>query len=126
MRIDVFTLFPALVDGFCAGSLLGKARSLSPEHLRPAGGGSHCEWKGVARYYDVVTPDVQIPGAAWGYDDPYAEFERLRGHVSFYPDRVECWLGGERVEPQPGRFYGGWVTPELTGPFKGERGSEGW
>ena len=100
--------------------------SIEWEHLRPAGGGSHCEWKGTARYYDVVTPDGEVPGAAWAYDEPYEEFASLAGHVSFYPARVACWLGGERVAPQPGRFYGGWVTPEVIGPFKGEPGSEGW
>lgn len=99
---------------------------IRPERLVPAPGRSLCEWKGEARYLDLVLPDRRIARAAWCYPDPFPEFAALRGFVSFYPALVECRVAGERVAPQPGRFYGGWVTPELVGPFKGEPGSEGW
>lgn len=96
------------------------------DRLAPGEGVSHCEWKGDARYWDVVVDPRRIVAAAWSYPAPYPEFEALAGYLAFYPSRVDCTLGGERVAPQPGRFYGGWVTPDVVGPFKGERGSEGW
>ena len=84
---------------------------------------SFCEWKGTATYWSLA----DAPAAAWGYDDPFPEFAALRDHVAFYASRVdECWVGGERVTPQPGRYYGGWITSEIIGPFKGEPGTEGW
>lgn len=95
-------------------------------HLAPASGSSRCEWKGTARYWDVVLPDRRLEAAAWSYPEPFPEFAAIAGWLSFYPARVECFVDGVRVRPQPGRFYGGWVTPELVGPFKGEPGSEGW
>ena len=63
---------------------------------------------------------------AGSYDDPLPDFEILRGHLSFYPALLACTVGGVPVEPQPGRFYGGWVTPDLVGPIKGRPGTEGW
>jgi len=101
-------------------------QDVASEWLEPAPGSSRCEWKGEARYWNVVLPDERLPAVAWSYPDPFPEFESLREHVSFYPARVACFVGDARVTPQPGRFYGGWVTPELVGPFKGEPGSEGW
>jgi hypothetical protein len=62
----------------------------------------------------------------WSYPDPHPEFEPIRDYLGFYPSLLECTVGGASVAPQPGRFYGGWITPELAGPFKGEPGSEGW
>lgn len=94
--------------------------------LQPASGTSICEWKGFARYFDVVAGDSRADGAAWAYPDPVAPYRTIEGWVSFYPARVECLLGDEVVQPQPGRFYGGWVTAEITGPIKGEPGSGGW
>ncbi len=104
---------------------------IPPEDVRadllvPAEGGSVCEWKGIAVYRDLVLPDRRIARAAWVYHDPRGGFERIRDHVAFYPSLLECYVGAERVRPQPGRFYGGWVTSELAGPFKGEPGSDGW
>jgi len=99
---------------------------VTPGCLEPAAGASHCEWKGQATYWDVVVPGGRIAQAAWSYEAPYDEFEAIRGWVSLYPGRVACWLGGVRVEAQPGGFYGGWVTPEVVGPFKGEPGTQGW
>ena len=99
---------------------------IAMELLEPAPGASRCEWKGEARYWSVVTNDGRIDACGWSYPDPFPEFEPIRDYVSFYPARLACTVDGHVVEPQPGRFYGGWVTPELVGPFKGEPGSEGW
>ena len=87
---------------------------------------SFCEWKGAAQYWSLVGDDKSAEPVAWSYPDPMASFAEIRGAFSFYPARVACHLDGHRVQPQPGRFYGGWVTPELVGPFKGEPGSEAW
>ena len=100
--------------------------SIDPSLLERANGSSHCEWKGVAAYWDVVVAGERLRAVAWSYPDPYPEFESLRDHVSFYPGRIACFVDGERVRPQPGGFYGGWVTSEIVGPFKGGAGSEGW
>ena len=94
--------------------------------LQPATGESFCEWKGAARYLSVVTPEGRLDGAAWWYPAPSADFEALTDHVAFYPQALDCRVDGVRVLPQPGRFYAGWITPELVGPFKGEPGSGGW
>ena len=89
-------------------------------------GTSHCEWKGSATYWDVIVGDNRFEQAGWSYEAPYPAFAAIEGHVAFYPGRVDCRLGGERVQPQPGGFYGGWVTSEVIGPFKGEPGTGGW
>lgn len=96
------------------------------EYLHPAPGASHCEWKGTARYWTVRVGNVVLASVGWSYDDPLPAFEVIRGHLSFYPGRIACELGGVRVEPQAGGFYGGWVTPEIVGPFKGGPGTGGW
>ncbi len=97
------------------------------EHLRDAAGSSFCEWKGGARYYDVVVGDRIAPRAAWYYPDPTPGFAALRGAVAFYCAPMDsCWVDGERAEPQPGGFYGGWVTSDVVGPFKGAPGTWGW
>jgi uncharacterized protein (DUF427 family) len=95
--------------------------------LQPAAGRSFCEWKGVARYFDVVAGRRREPAAAWGYADPAAPYAALRDHLAFYPGRMDaCWLDDERVRSQPGDFYGGWITADLVGPFKGAAGTRGW
>ena len=106
---------------------------LPPEDVRldllvSAFGESLCEWKGVASYWSVRASAAGSEGAnvAWSYRDPLSGFERINDYVAFYPARVACWVADERVRPQPGGFYGGWVTDELTGPFKGEPGSADW
>lgn len=96
------------------------------ELLEVADGTSWCEWKGAARYWDVVLPDRRLARVAWSYETPSSGFERLRGHLGFYPGPLECFVAGVPVTPQPGRFYAGWVTPEIVGPVKGEPGSESW
>ena len=95
--------------------------------LRDAPGTSYCEFKGVARYHDLAAGDRVSERAGWSYPNPTARFAELAGHVAVYPSRVdEAWLGDERVTAQPGDFYGGWITSELVGPFKGGPGTRGW
>ncbi len=94
--------------------------------LEAASGGSHCEWKGTARYFDYSKDGVRLEAFAWSYPDPFPEFEAIRDFLSFYPARAECLVDGERVRPQPGGFYGGWLTDEIVGPVKGDPGSSGW
>jgi uncharacterized protein (DUF427 family) len=91
--------------------------------LQPRAGATSCEWKGQASYYDVVTAAERIPRAAWSYATPFPSFGDLAGSISFYPQLLRCFLGGERVRPQPGGFYGGWLTSEIVGPVKGEPGA---
>ena len=85
--------------------------------LQEREGGSHCEWKGDAVFYDIVGGPKQ---AAWTYPDPYPEFAALAGWIAFYPSLLTCHVGKERVQPQPGEYYGGWITSEVIGPFKGD------
>lgn len=94
------------------------------ERLVRAAGRSFCEWKGEARYWaSADRPDVPI---AWDYPEPFPEFEVLAEHLAFYPGRIGCTVAGEVVRAQPGGFYGGWITDEIVGPFKGEPGTQGW
>lgn len=97
------------------------------ELLQRASGGSFCEWKGQATYWTVVVPE-HPPRAkvAWSYEHPFQPFEAIKGYLAFYPSLVDCYVGGLKVQPQPGGFYGGWITPEIVGPFKGDAGSQGW
>lgn len=95
--------------------------------LRDAPGASFCEWKGAARYLDVVGGGRTAPRAAWFYPSPTSGFAQLAGHVALYAGVMdECVVGDERVVPQPGGFYGGWITSSVAGPFKGIPGSTGW
>ncbi|MGV3516355.1 DUF427 domain-containing protein [Luteitalea sp.] len=96
------------------------------DYLRPAPGASSCEWKGTARYWTVAVGSVTLDAVGWSYDDPRPAFEIIRGHLSFYPGRLECVVDDVRVQPQEGGFYGGWVTPDVVGPFKGAPGTSGW
>ncbi len=86
-------------------------------------GSSHCEWKGAAEYVAVAGTDVAV---GWRYPAPYSEFAAYAGWVSFYPGRVRCTVDGEVVRAQAGGFYGGWITDDVVGPFKGEPGTSGW
>ena len=94
--------------------------------LTTAPGLSVCEWKGVARYWSVTVGGVVAERAAWSYPEPVPGFEAIAGHLCFYPSRFECSVDGTPVLPQEGGFYGGWITPEVVGPFKGGPGSWGW
>jgi uncharacterized protein (DUF427 family) len=97
-----------------------------PGLLEPAEGTSLCEWKGPARYWSLVDGKRRLAKVAWSYPHPLPGSEALRDGVAFYCHALQCTVGGAPATPQPGGFYGGWITPELVGPFKGELGSEGW
>ncbi len=102
-------------------------RDVAEGALVPAEGATFCEWKGRAAYFDVVGGGVTAPRAAWWYPDPVAAFAVLRDHVSVYPGRMDaCFVDDERVRAQEGDFYGGWITDEIVGPFKGAPGTWGW
>jgi uncharacterized protein (DUF427 family) len=95
--------------------------------LRPTAGSSVCEWKGRAVYFDLVAGQAPARAAAWAYPSPTPAFVALAGWVSLYPGRVDrVTVDGEQVQPQPGEFYGGWITGRIVGPFKGVAGSMGW
>lgn len=94
--------------------------------LQRASGGSFCEWKGPATYWSLVDGARSLPNVAWSYPKPLAGAEALADGVAFYPADLNCTVDGGKVLPQPGGFYGGWITPELVGPFKGEPGTQGW
>ena len=99
----------------------------APGALSPAEGASFCEWKGRAAYLDVTGGGVTAPAAAWTYPDPTPSFAAIAGYISLYPGRMEsCHVGDALVERQEGDFYGGWITPEIVGPFKGGPGTWGW
>ena len=91
--------------------------------LEATGGSSHCEWKGEAEHLAIAGTDEPV---AWRYPRPYEEYVEIAGLVSFYPARVACTVAGERVRPQAGGFYGGWITDEIVGPFKGDPGTSSW
>jgi len=89
-----------------------------------AGKTSMCEWKGNAKYWTLKTIGEQP--VAWSYPNPFPEFEALKDYMAFYPQLLECYVDGKRVKAQASQFYAGWITPDLTGPFKGEMGTEHW
>jgi len=103
------------------------AAAFADRALVPAAGSSICEWKGQAAYLDVVGGGRTASRAAWSYRDPWPGFEAIAGHVSVYPAAMdEVRLDGEVVRGQEGGFYGGWITDEIVGPFKGPPGTRGW
>ena len=98
-----------------------------PGSLRPATGSSFCEWKGHAVYWHLAIGGEVLRDVAWSYPEPTPAFAVLRDHVAFYAAPFDrCSVDGETVVPQPGGFYGGWVTSRYAGPFKGGPGSLGW
>jgi uncharacterized protein (DUF427 family) len=100
---------------------------VAPDALRPTAGRTLCEWKGVARYFDVIAGPRAELRAAWSYPNPTPDFAAIAGFVAFYPGQMEaCFVGDVRVRAQPGDFYGGWVTPNLDGIVKGGPGTAGW
>lgn len=102
-------------------------QDIKMNHLKQVPGSSYCEWKGMALYYSVIVGDVVSDKAGWFYPDPTPTFRAIRDFVAFYPQKMDaCFVDGEQVEPQPGGFYGGWITKDIVGPFKGEPGTWGW
>ena len=88
---------------------------------------SFCEWKGFAGYYGLVVGDKQVVNAGWYYSQPTENFELIKDYTAFYPSKMDaCYVDGELVTAQAGDFYGGWITKDIVGPFKGSAGSWGW
>jgi uncharacterized protein (DUF427 family) len=97
------------------------------EFLHPSRKRTFCEFKGEASYYDLVVGGREVRDAAWYYPQPNSRFEAIRDYVAFYPGRVDAaWVDDEQVQAQAGDFYGGWITSEIQGPFKGGPGTSGW
>ena len=90
------------------------------EYLAPTSRATFCEWKGNASYYTVKVNGKTVANAAWYYANPTADYAGLKNYVAFYPGMMDaCYVDGEQVRPQPGDFYGGWITKDIVGPFKG-------
>lgn len=97
------------------------------EYLTPTGKRSFCEFKGMAGYYTVQVGEHRAANAAWFYAQPSSGYEAIAGHVAFYPSRMDaCYVDDELVVAQEGDFYGGWITSDIVGPFKGGPGTWGW
>ena len=97
------------------------------DRLEPSPRTSFCEFKGQAVYFNLRAGDRHIETAAWCYPNPSSGYGSIAGFLAFYPDKVDkCTVGGRIVVPQPGEFYGGWITPDVVGPFKGEPGTMAW
>ncbi|NJL85767.1 MAG: DUF427 domain-containing protein [Leptolyngbyaceae cyanobacterium SM1_1_3] len=97
------------------------------DYLQPTPSSSFCEWKGRAAYYSLSVGDRQVENAVWYYPEPTLAFQAIQNYVAFYPSKVDaCYLDGEQVQAQPGDFYGGWITSDIVGPFKGGISTWGW
>jgi uncharacterized protein (DUF427 family) len=97
------------------------------EFLAAVSGSSFCEWKGRAGYYDLTVGDKIVKNAAWFYPNPTEKFKPIANYLAFYPSKMDaCYVNDELVQSQEGDFYGGWITSEIVGPFKGGVGTWGW
>ncbi|MCT7950719.1 DUF427 domain-containing protein [Ancylothrix sp. C2] len=97
------------------------------QYLTKASGASFCEWKGYAGYYTLTVGDKTLEKVGWYYENPTPTFATIKDYVAFYAGPMDaCYVDGEKVEPQPGGFYGGWITKDIVGPFKGSFGTWGW
>ncbi len=100
-------------------------QDIKTEYLKPAENRTFCEWKGEASYYHLRVGEKYVRYACWYYPNPIPAFARLKDHMAFYAGKMDkCFVGEELVKPQPGKFYGGWITSDIVGPFKGEVESE--
>ena len=103
------------------------AEDVKMEYLTASQRTTWCEWKGRARYYTVTIGDRTAGEAAWAYPDPAKGYGAIKGHLAFYAQAMDaCYVGDEQVQAQPGGFYGGWITKDIVGPFKGGPGTMGW
>lgn len=96
------------------------------ELLRKTSAGSFCEWKGQATYWSLTLGNRKEKNVGWSYESPSRRFASIRNYLSFYPAKLKCTVDQELVRPQSGGFYGGWVTAEIIGPYKGDPGTSGW
>jgi len=102
-------------------------KDIRMQHLAQTNQASWCEWKGLASYYNIDVDGRQAANAAWFYPVPAPAYAAIRDHVAFYPQQMDaCYVNGEKVKPQPGDFYGGWITNDIVGPFKGGLGTANW
>lgn len=102
-------------------------RDVLRELLQPGSVRSFCEFKGSALYYSLKSGIRFGENAAWYYPHPTEAFRPIANHIAFYPRRVDaCFVDGERVRAQERDFYGGWITRDILGPFKGGPGTLGW
>jgi len=102
------------------------SRHVDMELLQSSAQRTFCEWKGEAVYFDLSSPRGVLRNVAWSYPNPSRAFANIAGCISFYPGRIECYIEDERVRPQPGGFYGGWITSDIAGPVKGAPGTGSW
>jgi len=97
------------------------------EYFQPVAGATFCEWKGTAVYFTITVGDRQVAKGAWCYPQPTEPFQGIAHYLAVYPSKIDaCYVDGERVQAQAGDFYGGWITQDIVGPFKGEPGTWGW
>ncbi len=102
-------------------------QDIEMKYFIPSDRRSLCEWKGTASYYDIKVHDKTAHSAAWYYPRPTPRFESIKNYLAIYPQEMDaCFIDGEIAQSQPGNFYGGWITSDIVGPFKGEPGTEGW
>jgi uncharacterized protein (DUF427 family) len=100
---------------------------IAQQYLLTASGSSWCEFKGHAKYWSLDADGKRAENAAWSYPAPARAFAEIARCLAFYASKVDaCWVGEERVQPQQGDFYGGWITSRIVGPFKGSAGTQGW
>ncbi|PSB31939.1 DUF427 domain-containing protein [Stenomitos frigidus] len=100
---------------------------IKQEYLIKSPRSTYCEWKGHGAYYHLVVNDKRVDDVAWYYPEPTPAVASIAHYVAFYPAPMDvCYVDGEKVEPQPGNFYGGWITSDIVGPFKGSLGTWGW
>lgn len=100
---------------------------IKQEYLALTSRQTYCEWKGQASYYTITVGERQARNGAWTYPRPTQAFISITNYVAFYPGAMDaCYVDGERVQAQPGDFYGGWITSDIVGPFKGGPGTQGW
>jgi len=100
---------------------------IQTKFLTPVDRKTYCEWKGTGSYYTLKVGDKEAKNVAWYYDDPTPEFQGIKNYVAFYLGPMDAgYVGEEKATPQPGGYYGGWITSKVVGPFKGERGTEFW
>jgi len=97
------------------------------EYFSPTSRRTFCEFKGQASYWTINVNGTTAENAAWSYPNPDAGYEAIKDHISVYPGRMDaCYVDGEQVVAQEGDFYGGWITSDIVGPFKGAPGTRGW
>lgn len=102
-------------------------QDVAMEHLVATSHRTFCEWKGQAHYFTISVDGRETVDAVWSYASPVERFQAIKDHLAFYPQRVDaCFVDEERVQANEGGFYGGWITSDIVGPFKGGPGSAGW